>query len=275
MKKLLIRTLSSIVYAAIVAAGLLINKYCFLAFILLVTVLMMNEFQKMSLGKKYPVQQVITILAGLSVPAAVFGIEAFGWNTSVLAFLFIGLFAICASLLFLKDRSQLSDAFALFASILYLAIPMSIFNLGVFSDGSFSGMYVLVMFCIVAMSDVGGYVFGMAIGQKYGRRLCPSISPKKTWTGVWGGIVFSIATALFFYKIGWLSLPLTHVIVLAILIDVAGVFGDLIESIWKRFYNLKDSGNIIPGHGGMMDRFDSALIAIPMGIVYLILFNLI
>lgn len=274
MKKLLIRTLSSIVYAAIVAAGLLINKYCFLAFILLVTVLMMNEFQKMSLGKKYPVQQVITILAGLSVPAMVFGVEAFGMTTKAIAILFLGIFALCGSLLFMKDRTQVHEVYAFFTSIVYIAIPMSIFNLGVFPNGSFSGIVVLVMFCIVAMSDVGGYVFGMAIGQKYGHKLCPSISPKKTWTGVWGGLIFSIATAFFFYKIGWLPYSLTHCIVLAIIIDIAGVFGDLIESVWKRFYNLKDSSNLIPGHGGMMDRFDSALIAIPTGISYLIIFNL-
>lgn len=274
MKKFLIRTLFGVVYAAFVAAGLLIDKYCFLAFIMIVTVLMMNEFQMMSLGKKYPVQQVITILAGLTVPAAVFGIKAFGWATSGLAVLFLGIFVICSSLLFLKDRSKLSECYALFTSVVYIAIPMSIFNLGVFSNGSFSGVNVLMMFCIVAMSDVGGYAFGMSIGQKYGHKLCPTISPKKTWTGAVGGAVFAVATALFFYHIGMLHFSLAHCIALALVIDIAGIFGDLIESIWKRFYNLKDTSHLIPGHGGMMDRFDSALMAIPMGIVYLILFNL-
>lgn len=274
MRRLLIRTASATVYLAVVLAGLLLGKFFFLAFILLVTLLMMNEFQHMALGRKYALQQIITILTGLSIPLSSFGIAACGWQPGILACVFIGIFTLCSSLIFIKDRSQISDIFALFSSILYIAVPMSVFNLGIYRTGEYSGILILSMFCIVAMSDVGAYALGMSIGQKHGRKLCPGISPKKTWTGVWGGLAFAIGTALGLHFIGWLPYSVWHCVILSVIITVSGIFGDLIESVWKRHYNLKDSGNIIPGHGGMMDRFDSTLLAVPMGILYIIIFNI-
>ena len=76
------------------------------------------------------------------------------------------------------------------------------------------------------------------------------------------------------YHFEILKFPLIHCIILAVLIDIASVYGDLIESQWKRHYELKDSGNLIPGHGGLLDRFDSALVAIPVGVIYLVVCNL-
>ena len=111
------------------------------------------------------------------------------------------------------------------------------------------------------------------ISEKYGRKLCPSISPKKSWIGFWGGMLSAVLAALIMNRIGMMTYPLVHCLLLAVVMHVAGVVGDLFESQWKRCYNLKDSGNIIPGHGGMLDRFDSALMAIPAGVLYLLMIN--
>ena len=84
----------------------------------------------------------------------------------------------------------------------------------------------------------------------------------------------AIAVAMILHYAGLMPFTLLHCVFLAVLLDVAGVYGDLIESQWKRHYNVKDSGNLIPGHGGLLDRFDSALIAIPIGVIYLVVANL-
>ena len=118
---------------------------------------------------------------------------------------------------------------------------------------------------------MGAYLFGITLGQKYGKKLFPSISPKKSWIGFWGGVFTSVLVAVVLHNVGLFQLDIIHCIVIAVLLCITGVYGDLIESQWKRHYNVKDSGNIIPGHGGLLDRFDSALIAIPMGVIYLVI----
>ena len=86
-------------------------------------------------------------------------------------------------------------------------------------------------------------------------------------------MAMAIALAVGLHYLGMLPFDLPHCIAMSVLLNVTGVYGDLIESQWKRHYEVKDSGNIIPGHGGLLDRFDSALIAIPIGIIYLVVWN--
>ena len=111
-------------------------------------------------------------------------------------------------------------------------------------------------------------------GKKFGKKLCPDISPNKSWAGFWGGLAFSILAVLVLRLSGLMGLPVIHGVILAAIMHVAGVYGDLFESQWKRSCGVKDSGNIIPGHGGMLDRFDSAIFAVPAGAIYLSLLDL-
>jgi phosphatidate cytidylyltransferase len=147
-------------------------------------------------------------------------------------------------------------------------------NFAVFnSEGEFSGMMLLCFFAIIWGTDVGAYLFGITLGQKYGKKLFPSISPKKSWIGFWGGLFTSALVAVALHYLGLFHFDILHCIIMAVLLCITGVYGDLIESQWKRHYEVKDSGNLIPGHGGLLDRFDSALIAIPIGIIYLVMIN--
>ena len=139
--------------------------------------------------------------------------------------------------------------------------------------GQFNGRPMLAFFIIIWASDVGAYCIGMFLG-KYSKKLFPSVSPKKTWAGFWGGLVFAVLAGLILVWTGLWTYPWYHAVILSIIMHVAGVFGDLFESQWKRVCDIKDSGNIIPGHGGMMDRFDSALFAIPAGVIYLVIIGL-
>ena len=110
---------------------------------------------------------------------------------------------------------------------------------------------------------------------KNGKKLFPSISPKKSWAGFWGGLLLSMVAAYVLYLTHLLQYPLVHCLILAAIMNVAGVYGDLFESQWKREAGIKDSGNVIPGHGGLLDRFDSTLFAMPAGVAYLLLMHLI
>ena len=144
-----------------------------------------------------------------------------------------------------------------------------------FIHGGFSGILLLCFFIMIWSSDVGAFCIGSLLGQKAGsRKLAPKISPHKSWAGFWGGLAFTIATSLILHYTGLLSIPLVHCIVLAVIVHCAGVCGDLLESKLKRKCGVKDSGNLIPGHGGLLDRFDSSMVAIPAGTLYLIIFNL-
>ena len=147
---------------------------------------------------------------------------------------------------------------------------MALTNFAVFdSRGNYDGMLLLCFFAIIWGSDVGAYVFGCTLGQKYGKKLFPEISPKKSWIGFWGGFAVAILVAVGLHYAGLLGLSLVKSIAIGVVINISGVYGDLIESQWKRHYSVKDSGSSIPGHGGYLDRFDSALTALPMGIIFM------
>jgi len=274
MKELVTRTVAGIAYLIVMVGCLLSCQYAYLALMLFVLVMMMIEFNRMNMGKLYPVAQVLSVISGVTIFTLVFCHVAFGMPGRFMLLSLIPVMATSVSLLFLKDRSELTKALSLLAGIVYLAIPVASYNFLMFNNGEYSGVVMLCLFIIVWMSDVGAYCFGCGLGQKYGPRLCPTISPKKSWVGAVGGAAVAIATGALLSWLGYLPYGIWHSMGLALVIDVTGIFGDLIESIWKRNAGIKDSGKIIPGHGGMLDRFDSAVIAIPAAIAYLVIFGL-
>jgi phosphatidate cytidylyltransferase len=121
---------------------------------------------------------------------------------------------------------------------------------------------------------VGAYVSGMLFGQNGKHKLFPSISPKKSWEGFIGGLLIALVTGYVLWLVDMLPYALVHVLVISLLIAVFGVFGDLVESMLKRSVGVKDSGHIMPGHGGLLDRFDAALFALPVTLFYMKIFSL-
>ena len=115
------------------------------------------------------------------------------------------------------------------------------------------------------MTDTFALFTGMLIGRN---KLAEDVSPKKTWEGFIGGALFSIAGSLVFWYF-FPNVPVWQWIVFSILVVIFGTYGDLFESLLKRTVKIKDSGNILPGHGGILDRFDSLLFAIPVIYIYL------
>ena len=274
MNNFIKRTISGIGFAAVMLAAFLTNEYVYGVVMLLSLVIMMKEFLTMTCGNNYPYSQVLSILSGAVLFTLIYLYKAFEFPGRLVILAFVPVFLLMINSLYLKDKSRFDKFANLYTALMYIAVPWSLLNFAVFNAaGEFNGILLLCFFCIIWGTDVGAYLFGITLGQKYGKKLFPSISPKKSWIGFWGGLVTAIGVAVALHYAGLFRFDLIHCIFMGALLCVAGVYGDLIESQWKRHYNVKDSGNIIPGHGGLLDRFDSALIAIPIGIIYLVVMN--
>ena len=274
MNNFIKRTISGIGFAAIMLAAFLTNKYIFGVVMLFALVVMMREFLRMTCGKNYWFSQILSILAGATLFTLIYLYKGFDFPGRLVILAFVPVFMLMINSLYVRDKSRFDKFSNLYTALIYIAVPWSLLNFAVFNaEGEFCGILLLCFFAIIWGTDVGAYMFGITLGQKYGKKLFPSISPKKSWIGFWGGIVMAVGVAVGLHYMGLFCFDIVHCIIMALLLSVTGVYGDLIESQWKRHYEVKDSGTIIPGHGGLLDRFDSALIAIPIGIIYLVVMN--
>lgn len=277
MKNGLIRTITGAAFVALIVACLL-HPYSFVVLALLVTVVLLHEFYTLTIGPKDTLLKCMGLLTAV-VTFLLINLSTAGIITAKylsLSILCCIAIIVCAVIV-LRNRElkEITKVAYIFTGLLYIATPMALSNLVVFHDGTFNGMPILCFFAIIWCSDVGAYLLGSTFGQKEdSRKLCPSISPKKSWIGFWGGVLAAVAGAVILQVLHLFDVSLLHSIVLGVIISVAGVFGDLFESIWKRASDVKDSGFIVPGHGGLLDRLDSTLAAMPVGCVYMVLFDL-
>jgi phosphatidate cytidylyltransferase len=167
-----------------------------------------------------------------------------------------------------------------FFPLMYTALPFSLFPFAAFGhEGlapllhfngiAFSPGIVVGFFLLIWANDTGAYLTGVSFGK---HKLMETISPKKTWEGFVGGIVLALTVAWFIS--GWLGVVnRTAWLVISLIISVAGTYGDLIESMLKRSAGVKDSGSVMPGHGGFLDRFDSTIISFPLVYLFILLFG--
>jgi len=275
MKNFWIRTLTGIAFLAIMVFGLIWDRGVFGGLFTIILVVALKEFYQMSLGRRFLLQQKLGLLAGAASFILVAAHCFYGMDIRWLAAALIPLLLIPFSAPFLPNHDEFGDLAYIYAGLLYIALPISLSPLLMMDGEVFDGWFLLSLFIMIWCSDVGAYCIGTAFGQKPdSRKLAPSISPKKSWWGFWGGLAFCVAAAVGLHYLTWLPFPLIHCIALGFIIGVGGVCGDLFESMWKRRFGVKDSGKCIPGHGGMLDRFDSSLVAIPMACVYLTLLGL-
>lgn len=269
------RTLTGIAFLAVMVFGLIWDRMIFGALFVFILWMALQEFYKMALGRRFLFQQKLGLVTGALAFFAVACHCFYGWSLIWLTLPLLTLLLIPASCLLLPSLEGFGELTYIYAGLLYVALPVSLSPLIMMDGEVFDGWLMLSLFILIWMSDVGAYCVGTALGQRPdARKLAPSISPKKSWWGFWGGVFFCVAAAVGLHFLTWLPFGLLHCIALGVIVSVAGVCGDLFESMWKRHFGVKDSGNCIPGHGGMLDRFDSSLVAIPLACVYLTLTGL-
>ena len=272
------RTIFGVLFLAVMLGGLLFYEFLYTVLFAFITFVMLKEFYRMTMGKAYEQSQRSAVIMGviffLSTNSYFF--SSFSLTSLVGLGLFM-LFLLMAESIFLyKENSDFLKTGYLYAGLLYIGLPLALSNAVVCRNGEFSGLLMVAFFCIIWASDVGAYCFGMLFGQKsWSKKMCPAISPKKSWAGFWGGMLMAMVAGAILNWTGLFAFPIWHCLIVSALMHCTGVLGDLFESLWKRSTGVKDSGNIIPGHGGLMDRFDSALFAIPTGYIYLLIFSLI
>lgn len=272
------RSIFGLVFLAVMLGGLLLGKYCYINLFAIITMIMLEEFYRMTMGKAYKDLQGMASVMGAALFYIV-SLDVLRRGEPLSQALLTGIVIVLGLMvysIFQKDHSQFLKTGYIYAGLLYIALPILLSIAVVSRDGEYSGVLMVAFFCIIWASDVGAYCFGMLLGQKvWPAKLCPTISPKKSWAGFLGGMLTAVLAGAILNWTGMVSFPMIHCLVMAAIMHVMGVFGDLFESLWKRAAGIKDSGNIIPGHGGLMDRFDSALFAIPAGYLYLLMFELV
>lgn len=275
MSNILKRTISGILYAALMVLGVFC-KPLFPILMLAVTGILLHEFYTVSLGSRYPAERLLATFAGVLFFALVYLVCAHGMPLRLLSLALLPVVCMPVAFIFEKDRSGLESIAFLFFGLVYIALPMGLVPLIQYSTGSFDGHLLMSMLLIVWLDDTGAYCFGTLFGQKPdSRKLAPSISPKKSWWGVYGGVALGIICGIVLKLIGWLDMGMGHCIALSFIISATCVAGDLAESVWKRHFGVKDAGNFIPGHGGLLDRLDSTLVSLAFGGIYLAVSGLI
>ena len=177
---------------------------------------------------------------------------------------------VCLSALYSSNNKEtISNVSITFFGILYISLSISLLNFIVFTDSEYNSVFLIATLLFLWTSESAAYLGGTLFGRK---KLFESVSPMKTWEGVFFGLLANIILAYYIWKylliktfLFWLGLSLV--------VLISGVFGDLFESLLKRNFNMKDSGNKLPGHGGFLDRFDSFFFVIPYVYFYLKIIN--
>lgn len=264
------RSLSAIILGPIFLFSIYWSSYSY--FILFGTILIfgLNEFYRMFKSIISEQNKILGLLLSLFIYSitffAVSGIidkkHLLFIPASFLLFLIIKLYDR-------EDKNIFQKISILFLGLLYLAVPLSTMHFGVYASGTYSYELIFVVIFGVWASDTGGYIFGSMLGK---HKLFERISKNKTWEGVIGGILFSVFIS-YICSLYFSILSGGSWLIVGIIISVASVYGDLVESMLKRSVGVKDSGNIIPGHGGILDRFDSFLFAIVSVILYINIFS--
>jgi phosphatidate cytidylyltransferase len=277
MNNFIVRTITGVLFVAVLVCSFLRPQAMVLLFAL-ITGLTIWEFTGLVNEREHvAVNRLISTVAGVYFFFAVAGFSSELTPSAVFIPYLVSIIYLMVAELYLKNVDPIhSWAYTMMAQM-YIALPFSLLNTLAFHLApqgyvSYDAVLPLSVFVFLWMNDTGAYLCGSLLGK---HKLFPRISPGKSWEGSIGGGILVIAVAVLVwyltdqYQLNQLGLTAVEWAGLGLTVVIFGTWGDLVESLFKRTLGIKDSGNILPGHGGMLDRFDSSLLAIPAAVVYL------
>lgn len=276
MKNFIIRTITAVFFVAAIVTSFL-SPTAMVCLFAPITGLTIWEFTGLVNQRGgITVNRFISTVAGAYFFLAMAGYNSGLTPATVFIPYLVTIIYLMVAELYLKAKDPVNDwAYTMFSQ-LYIALPFSLLNVLAFRyDGgaiNYSYLLPLSVFVFLWINDTGAYICGSLLGR---HKLFPRISPGKSWEGSVGGGLLVVAVAVLVwhfteqYGVNDVGLSAIEWAGLGLTIVVFGTWGDLVESLFKRTLGIKDSGNILPGHGGMLDRFDSSLLAIPAAVVYL------
>ena len=281
MKNFIIRTLTGIAIVAIQVLCTYLSPLSLAGLFLLLTALTVNEFLGILAQKgEVKVNRPIVIMGSCYLFFA-FWLNCLTDGESLIVFAPYLIFLLYSYIkeLYARHPSPIVNLGAIMLSQMYIVLPLSLINVLAFKTKSFTcfsdevPFYVipLAIYIFIWANDTGAYLSGSLLGK---HKLFPRISPKKSWEGSIGGALLTVAGAVvisLFY--GFMNV--WQWVGMALVVVVFGTFGDLTESMVKRHLGIKDSGKMLPGHGGILDRLDSMLFAIPAVVMYLVVISLV
>lgn len=280
MDNLVRRTLTGIFIVIFVLGGFWLHPYSFVITGLLIVTGTQYEYYLMIRNAGVSVQVIPGVVAGIAI-YTLSALTAAGVVTDQSYLMLFPLIAVIMVIELYRRNERPFDSVAhTLLPLLYTVIPLSLLPHSAFSQSGFDSILdhpgiefspgIVVGFLLLLWAnDTGAYLVGITLGK---HRLMERISPKKSWEGFFGGMIITAAAA--WLLSGWLGMvERTDWIIISLIISVTGTYGDLVESMFKRSLGIKDSGNIMPGHGGFLDRFDSLIISFPVVFLYITLFG--
>lgn len=265
------RTITGAIYVIAVIGGIMFNPIILSIFFGIIALLALYEFYKNSKISNILPLNILGMLLAISIYSC-FALAAFQIDNK---YLIIPSLLICFTIfiveLYRKEENPFTNISYTLLGIIYIVLPMGLTNFIVnptLSSNTFIPILLLGIFILAWCNDTFAYLVGVKFGK---RRLFERISPKKSWEGFFGGVIAVQLASLLLYKYSNTPLEFYDWMIMGVIVSIIGTYGDLVESMFKRQIGVKDSGNILPGHGGILDRFDILFIAIPFIFSYIFL----
>ncbi len=263
------RIITALFGAAVIIGGVVYNEWTYFAVFFFIALMTLWEFYGLAGLDGMVVQRTFGTICGMIIFTLSFLIEHKDISYRYYFLIFPLVSCVYMIKLYKKfERKPFTNIAYTFLGIFYVAMPYALLNIAAFESGTYNFEIIFGCLFILWASDTGAYIAGTLFGR---RKLFERISPKKSWEGALGGAILAFVFAFIMQLYFSVLAPWQWYCVAAIII-VGGIYGDLIESLLKRSIEIKDSGSILPGHGGFLDRFDGLLISAPFIVAFLEIF---